>query len=322
MTRHRDDAAIGEESFLDTMANLIGVLIIMIVVVGARASVNAVSYGRGLSESKRSEDLGEQLAQSRNIEDSVVEQLVAIEQYDLETQYRRLERDRMLEEVQLAREAAKQHLEQLDEKQRAIVLQDQKIDQLTDEIDKTQQQIRSAGGEDRTKVILEHLPTPMARTVFQKEMHVMLRGGHVTVIPWDRLLDVLKQQIPLAAQRQASRGKLEDTIGPVSGFLLKYRMVAIPSGFELDRFELEPTESVGSEPLQEALSESSRLSLELASRNPRETVVTVWVYPDSFEDYRSLKSRLFKGGFLCAARPLPDGIRIGASPHGTKSNAQ
>jgi hypothetical protein len=162
----------------------------------------------------------------------------------------------------------------------------------------------------------------MARTVFQKELHLMLRNGQVAVIPWDRLVDVLKQQIPLAAQRQASRTALEDTLGPVGGFLMKYRMAAIPGGFELDRFELEPTQAVPTEPLAAALQESSRLSIELASRNPRETVVTVWVYPDSFDNFRTLKAQLFSIGFLCAARPLPDSVRIGASPRGTRSSAQ
>lgn len=322
MTKKKDETTIGEESFLDTMANLVGVLIIMIVVVGARASVDAVTYGRGLSEAKRSEDLGEQLVQARGIEDSLVAQMVAIEEYELETEYRRLERNGLLEKVHLAREATQQQLDQLDGKQRAIVEQDQKIEKLKDQVERANEQLSSGDGSERPEVILEHLPTPMARTVFQKEMHVMLRGGRLTVIPWDRLIEVLKQQIPLAAQRQASRGKLEDTIGPVSGFLLKYRMIGVPAGFELDRFELEPTESAVSESLEDALQEASRLGFELSNRNPRETVVTVWVYPDSFDDFRLLKSWLFANKFLCAARPLPSGVRIGASPHGTKSSSQ
>ena len=115
---------------------------------------------------------------------------------------------------------------------------------------------------------------------------------------------------------------LEDRLGPIGGFLMRYRMASIPGGFELERFELEPTESVPAEPLAEALQGSSRLAMELASRNPRETVVTVWVYPDSFDYFRTLKARLFAEGFLCAARPLPEGVRVGASPRGSRSSAQ
>jgi hypothetical protein len=133
---------------------------------------------------------------------------------------------------------------------------------------------------------------------------------------------MLKQQIPLAARRQASRSGLEDTLGPVGGFLMRYRMNAIPGGLALDRFELEATSAAPRESLSESLAPAGRLRLELASRKPRETVVTAWVYPDSFEQFRQLKATLFEEGFLCAARPLPEGVRIGASPQGTRSSAQ
>jgi hypothetical protein len=153
-------------------------------------------------------------------------------------------------------------------------------------------------------------------------MHVQLKGGRVTVIPWDRLVETLKSQVPLALQRNASRQSLDDTLGPVGGFLMHYQMRSVPGGFELERFELEPTPSTPSESLQESLSASGRLRLELASRDPSETVVTVWVYPDSFREYRTLQTRIFEEGFLSAARPLPENIRIGASPRGTRSSAQ
>ncbi|MCA9134530.1 MAG: hypothetical protein KDA45_15275, partial [Planctomycetales bacterium] len=174
----------------------------------------------------------------------------------------------------------------------------------------------------RPQIVLEHLPTPMAKTVFNREMHVKLEQGRVTVIPWDRLIGLLKDQVPLAARRNASRNTLDDTLGPVGGFLMKYRMLAVPGGFELERFELEAVSQAESESLEEAFAPAGRLRLELASRNPPETVVTVWVYPDSFELFRQLRARLFEQGFLSAARPLPDGMRIGASPRGSRSSAQ
>ncbi len=320
--RNREEATVGEDSFLDTTANLVGILIILVVVVGTKTKVDAEAYGRGLSKADRMQDLEEPLSHALAIEQTLTSQMIAIDEHELEIQYRRLERDAILEKVQLARQATKEMLGQLDEQQQATVIRDQEIEKLRSQLDQTLQQLGSKEDESRPEVILEHLPTPMARTVFHKELHVMLRQGQVIVIPWDRLIEVLKQQIPLARQRQASRGALEDTLGPVGGFLMKYKMVAVPGGYELDRFELEPTGSVVAEPINEALQEASRFGLELVRRNPRETVVTVWVYPDSFDDYRSLKARLFSEGYLCAARPLPEGVRIGASPHGSRSSAQ
>jgi|694.fasta_scaffold00058_41 hypothetical protein len=320
--RHTEDMSVGEDSFLDTTANLVGILIILVVIVGAKTKVEAEAYGRGLVEDDRAEELEEPLQKAQALEQSLVQQAVNIAEYELETEYRRLERNAILEKVVLARQQADEKLSSLNSKQRDAVQQDQLIHRLQSEIEAAIQEKGVDTAADRPEIVLEHLPTPMARTVFQKEVHLMLRQGKVTVVPWDRLVDVLKQQIPLTAQRQASRNALEDTVGPVGGFLMRYRMASIPGGFELDRFELEPTSAIPAESLDDALRDTSRLGIELASRNPRETVVTVWVYPDSFDDFRKLKAGLFSTGFLCAARPLPDNVRIGASPRGTRSSAQ
>lgn len=320
--RNRDEASVGEDSFLDTIANLVGILIILVVIVGAKTKVDAEAFGRGLSKTERFQELEEPLSEAMAIQQALVSQLNSLEEYELENQYRSLERRALLEKVQLAREASKEVMNQLDEKQKTNVEKDHHISQLKSDLEKAIQQLGAKEDSARPEIILEHLPTPMARTVFHKELHIMLRQRQIIVIPWERLVETLKQQVPLTAQRQASRGKLEDSLGPLGGFLMKYKMVAVPGGFELDRFELEPTSSVIAEPLETALQESSRFAMELASRNPRETVVTVWVYPDSFDDYRTLKARLYSEGFLCAARPLPEGVRIGASPHGSRSAAQ
>ena len=57
-----------------------------------------------------------------------------------------------------------------------------------------------------------------------------------------------------------------------------------------------------------------------ASIKPQQTTVTIWVYPDSFDDFRTLKAELFKLGYLTAARPLPAGHPIGGSPDGSRSS--
>jgi hypothetical protein len=98
--------------------------------------------------------------------------------------------------------------------------------------------------------------------------------------------------------------------------------VGMGSYVELERFELEQVDRSLGETIDDALQTGSRLRVELAGRLPRETVITVWVYPDSFEAYRRLKEALFEEGFLTAARPLPEGVLVGASPRGSRSSAQ
>jgi hypothetical protein len=60
----------------------------------------------------------------------------------------------------------------------------------------------------------------------------------------------------------------------------------------------------------------------LAGYDPNQTTVTVWVYPDSFAQFRTLKEELYKRGYLTASRPMPDGQPISGSPQGTYSTAE
>lgn len=321
--RHNsDDTSIGEDSFLDTIANLVGIMIILVVIVGSKTKVAAEKHSRDLINADHDKELEDPRNEVVAVSQSLVDQVVNLREYELETEYRKLERQALLDKVALTKMEVDEKLSKLDEKQRDAVEEDSEIDKLKSELSKAVQLGGAVEETKRTKIVLEHLPTPMARTVFQKEMHIILKDSQVIVVPWERLIETLKQQIPLAARRQASRNKLEDKVGPVGGFVMIYRMAAIPGGFELDRFELEPTSGVPTESINDAMSSTSRLSTELATRNPRETVVTIWVYPNSFDDFRKLKSYLFSEGFLCAARPLPDGIRVGGSPQGTRSSAQ
>lgn len=320
--RAEENMGVGEDSFLDTTANLVGILIILVVVIGAKTKVDAEAYGRELAKEQSPEVYAEPKRKAKALADSLNAQKRQLNQYELEAEYRKRERDTLLIQVAQAREHIQTKSEDVDDKQREFVQQKLKVDSLRSQLNQTQSEMGAAETRERPKVILEHLPTPMARTVFTQEMHVQLRHGLVTVIPWERLLQALREQVPLAARRGGSRGFIEDTLGPLGGFLMLYRMNGVPGGFELDRFELESTSAAPSEPLNEALSNDGRLRLELASRVPAETVVTVWVYPDSFVEFRELKAALFEEGFLSAARPLPDGVRIGASPHGTRSSAQ
>ena len=74
--------------------------------------------------------------------------------------------------------------------------------------------------------------------------------------------------------------------------------------------------------MREALKEGSQFRQVLATLRPKQTVVTVWTYPDSFGDFRVLKSWLFDRGYASAARPLPFDQPISGSPEGSRSSAQ
>ena len=174
----------------------------------------------------------------------------------------------------------------------------------------------------------------MAKTVFGRELHVMMRGGKVAVIPWDRLVDTLKSEARRSAERNSQKDRFVNQLGPIDGFLMTYGLKSqsgimsngsttkLARTVELEKFELDPTSDVVYESVAETMGKGGRLRFELASSVAQHTTVTVWVYPDSFNEFRTLKEKLFVDGFLCAARPLPFNVRIGASPRGSASTSQ
>ena len=322
MARREEQSNIGEDSFLDTIANLVGILIIMVVLIAGKTKVDAEAKSREIAAGDITQAVLEPAAEAQRLRVAAAEQEKQYYKYAVETEYRRLERDKLLEQTVVLKEQIAERISKVDEKQRELIERARERERLESELKSISDQLGAAIETKRTKIALEHLPTPMAKTVFSREMHIRLKGNRITVIPWDRLVATLKEHAPLAARRSASKKTLDDKLGPINGFMLHYRMSAIPGGFELDRFEIDVVpENIG-ETLQEALATGGKLRGEISSRVPAETVVTVWVYPDSFGIFRELKTALYREGFLAAARPLPEDILIGASPRGSRSAAQ
>jgi hypothetical protein len=90
----------------------------------------------------------------------------------------------------------------------------------------------------------------------------------------------------------------------------------------LERFVLIPVRSDLGEPLETALQDGAEFRSLISQFDPNRTTVTVWVYPDSFDQFRQVKETLFRMGYLTAGRPMPEGQPIGGAPDGTRSASQ
>jgi hypothetical protein len=117
-------------------------------------------------------------------------------------------------------------------------------------------------------------------------------------------------------------------VGPRNGFEFRYTMDVVMDrgrgvvGIRTREFQVVPVSIQQGETVQKALGRQSEFRTALAPHSPRDTTVTLWVYPDSFDVYRKLKEELHNMGYATAGRPLPNGVLIGGSDHGTKSSAQ
>lgn len=331
--RRQSDLVIGEDAFLDTVANLVGILIILVVIVGTgtRSAAELITAEK-IEEAEK--NLEQPVNSATRIKDDLARQQEQLAEHTLEVAYRNTERDAILEQLLVAKEKIEEKKAGLDQSQQAEIEEVRKLSEMERRLAEMLQQQGDDTSKDKPPIVLQHLPTPMAKTVFGKEMHLMIRGERISVIPWDRLVAMLKEEAQRAVSRSTRRDRIVEQLGPVEGFIMDYSLVskrglvsngsstAMAQMIELEKFELEAGAEVVRESLEQALSDNGRLRIELAAYTAGETTVTAWVYPDSFEIFRRLKERLFQEGFMSAARPIPDGMRIGASPRGSQSTAQ
>jgi len=331
--RRNEDAAIGEDAFLDTIANLVGILIILVVIVGSRSHATAkIAVENELKQ--KVDKMESPAAKTKNLDQDLQKQAEELHNYDLEVAYRDAERRAIMDRVTMAEKLVDDELQNVDQTVKDRIETDQELSELEKQLANLLGQTGDIQSLEQNTAVLQHLPTPMAKTVFGKELHIMMRGNMVSVIPWERLVDTLKVEARRSAERNSQKDHFVNQLGPIDGFLMTYGLKTqsgimsngstsrLGRTIELEKFELEPTSEVHRETVAETLGAGGRLRMELATCAAQHTTVTVWVYPDSFNEFRGLKERLFAEGFLCAARPLPPNVRIGASPRGSASTAQ
>jgi hypothetical protein len=331
-----DEPVGGEDSFLDVVANLVGILVILITVIGVRAEDAWEQQGEEpppdstavASVRKRVKVEHDNLTLNVHEVQHKTDELAAL------LARRRRERHQLQVLMTAARRELDERRTQLDQTGQDQVAMAADTRELTDELRKVEAQRRLLESEANRPIELEHLPTPLARTVFGNEEHFRLKAGRLVYVPLNELTGMLRDEAPQKAHRLREVPQLTETIGPVQGFHLRYTMhrraveTTSPAGTivrqiaELKKFVLVPMSDDLGEPFPAALEPGSQFRQLVETMRPGSTVITIWTYPDSFGDFRDLKKWLFDRGFATAARPLPDDQPISGSPAGSRSAAQ
>jgi len=339
--RTTDVSLPGQDSFLDVVSNMVGILIILVVVVGLRASTAPIeaepaAIAADPEPAPVAADTTDKLKQrAASIHSDIHEINEQVQRVSLQVEGTRLQRDRMLTVVEgLKQELARRRKVLSADDRRAYDAQRRLAEQEA-QLQALNKQRESLNQLEPDVVQIQNLPTPLSRTVHSKEVHYQLRGGRVTPIPLDELLER-----GVRAGRDLARGLRDageiasDEVGPIGGFRLRLeigRMELPPAArartgarfvTQLVRWELVAESSDLGEPVDEALRAGSRFRYSLAHLKPSETSITVWTYPDSFAEFRRIKADLHALGYGVAARPLPPGERIAGSPRGSRSAAQ
>ena len=319
----------GQDSFLDVVTNIVGILIILVMVVGGRVGqigLDAVPKANAKVEELERElgqleielataenGISELAAQGRSIQaaaagaaEARIHLATAVSAAKLEVELRKQDVDGA--RVRAAESTAKRK-------------------QLEVEIEKCSLELEGlAHLPATTKEVLAY-PTPIGRTVNGDELHFRLDAGRIAYIPLTELFEMAKAQTQRKGAGIANLQNRIETVGPIQGFSLDYVIEARVDqarGQVLIRsreWVIRPMQENLGETPEEAIRPGSKFLRVMANITP-ETAVTLWCYPDSFEAFRTVREELHRRGLPTAGRPLPEGAPIGGSADGSKSVVQ
>ena len=316
LSRKETDAP-GHDSFLDIVANMVGILIILVMVVGMRAKNAPVAAAIPAGGARTETTLKQELAAEQSLRGDVLKVAGQIQDLQQETSIQGRRRDALATVVSAIEHEIRSRREQMDARTQKDFDLRRSLSEA--ELHKDQLQLARARAEAvrAEPIVVQSYPTPLSKTVDQGEAHFQLRAGRLAFVPWKQLLERVVVDARLKASKLFNPAAVMGTVGPEGGFRIHYKMTRGNLFVEL----IPASRQLG-EPIEGALAEGSRFRRILARYHPGSSTVTIWTYPDSFAEFRRLKAEAFRLGFATAARPLPLGVHISGSRHGSKSAAQ
>ncbi|HYV36194.1 MAG TPA: hypothetical protein VE988_10850 [Gemmataceae bacterium] len=341
------------DSFLDVVANVCGIIIRLILV----AWVGARSYDAVKAKQATGAAPAPAVAKSAYVEPTFSDPLEAELQKHrdelAQQQKRLLDQLRQFQMVETTNIQIGQQLASLSESQTAIDMQRGQWEKRASD---------SAGATNRVKLTLadlekrseqlaaemrelEKLPpltktlkyrTPVSRPVHTEELHFELQGGRVGFIDLDAFLVEIRRGFEDKAQLLKTQWETEGTTSTVGAYRLHYLVERERGSFDIGsrpssegnfRYGLtgwfvEPVAANRGETAAEALAANGEFRKLADAIDVDQTVVTLWVYQDSFELYRKLRDFLHERNIEVAGRPLPMGTPIASSRSGSASRGQ
>jgi hypothetical protein len=351
MRRRRSEIEFGFDSFLDLVANVVGIILRLILVawVGARSykaivpqtplpPLPALIEPAPLPEptdpripllAQRERDLDEQ---RRRIEQTEQHRLL------VEEELRRMRRD--IDALRAAREKIRAEKQQVgsvaDQQQQSLGVLKLTMAELQQRSAKLLAELEKLRA---TKPVGKQLlyRAPISAAVQTEELMFECRQNRVALIDTGAMLAEIKRELRAKGELLKTQWQVSATTQPVGAFRLRYQVERERGTFDapgttppesgtyryaVTGWQVEPLRDERGEPADRALQEGSMFRRLIDHLDARETVVTLWVYPDSFGLYRRLRDYLHDRGVVVAGRPLPQGQPIASSRHGTRSGGQ
>ena len=201
------------------------------------------------------------------------------------------------------------------------------------DVDKLKAEITALRTIPRPKASSILTKSPVARATSSDEFHFELRRNRVSFVDLDHLLELAKADAQVRIRMSDRTGLITSQVGPAGSFSLSYVLGRANPGideliqrqsirFDLKGWEIVPESEQRGETYEATRNPVSQYARAVHRLSPGRSVVTFWVYPDSFNLYRRLRAELIADNFSVAGRPLPEGMTIRGSPMGSASAAQ
>jgi hypothetical protein len=324
-----DISSAGQDSFLDVVTNIVGILIILVMVIGGR--VQQIVLTAAPQAKAKAAELERELEE---LDQSAV--LIESEVADLAEQARTVAtaaafageaRITLATTVAAAKVEVEKRKQSADKDRVSAAEKAAQRKQLEAEIERCTLEAEGLSHAPATMKEVLAYPTPIARTVTGEELHFQIDHGRIAYIPLVELFELAKTQTRRHSGSLTSMAQRIETVGPVQDFSLDYVIevkIDQARGQVLVRsreWVVRPASPGLGETIAEALQPHSKFRRVIADVRP-DTTITLWCYPDSFEEFRGLREELHRLGIPTAGRPMPEGAPIGGSTDGSKSVVQ
>jgi len=324
---------VNSDSFLDIVASVVSIMIIMVVMEGMRIRNTPVKLS--IPASPVAKELEKEATAEQSLRSEVWQEAEEVRGLQQEVAKRAMHRDALATMVSAVEHKLQQRRQQLDSAKQADFDTTKSLSEMQFQLDEINRQRDQIENTQAAPVVIESYPTPISRSVDGPESHLMVSNGRVVFVPIEPLVEEFQEQAKRKVYQLADQPELTETVGPIDGFRLRYtleRHDVVPDGprgtgrggsyARLQRWTLIPTSNELGEPVRLALEQGSDFHRALAKILPGRTTITIWVYPDGFDAFRQVRKELYRLGYAIAARPLPAGTPISGSPEGSKSAAQ
>jgi len=323
------------DSFLDVVANVVGIILRLILV----AWVGARSYKAAMPPTPPPALTKEELAELPDPQDPLAAELERQRRELAEAQAHLLEQ---LKEWQKLRQDSTLTAEELAQLRTRVEEIDSERQHVESKTRQDEQAVRNAALSleeirERSKRVIAEIEAlrkapsrkqtlryrvPVSHPLQSEELLFECRHGRISFIDYGKFMAEIENTLS-DGEKLRSTGRYSGVTEPVGPFRMHYTVEIDPYTSKAAlSWEIEPVSFVRGETLEQALAPGSEFRRVIDSIEPASTAVTLCVYPDSFPLYRKLRDYMHERDIVVAGRPLPEGASIAASRNGTASRGQ